>query len=55
MENEVEHHLSADGLVAVHVGHVLHVGLAHHVLVRRPVDDEIKQVVNNRLDYHPDP
>ncbi len=39
----MEHHLSADSLVAVHVGHVLHVGLADHVLVRRPVDIEIKQ------------
>jgi hypothetical protein len=36
VEDEVQHHLAADGLVAVHVGHVLHVRLAHHVLVRRP-------------------
>ena len=36
VQDEVEHHLAADGLVSVHVGHVLHVRLAHHVLVGGP-------------------
>lgn len=35
VEDQVEHQFAADGLVAVHVGNVLHVRLADHVLVRR--------------------
>ena len=34
VEDEMEHQLPADGLVAVHVCHVLHVRLPDHVLVR---------------------
>ena len=36
VQDQVEHHLAADGLVAVHVGHVLYVRLANHVLVGGP-------------------
>ena len=38
VEDEVQHELPAHGLVPVHVGHILDVGLAHHVLVGRPGD-----------------
>ena len=33
VEDEMKHQLPSDGLVAVHVCHVLHVRLADHVLV----------------------
>ena len=39
VEDEVEHELPAHDLVAVHIGHVLDVGLADHVLVGRAGDD----------------
>lgn len=42
--DQVEEHLPAHGLVSVDVSHVLHIRLAHHVLVGRRADHHHPQV-----------
>jgi len=42
--DEVEQHLPTNGLVAMDIAHVLHIRLAHHVLVRRRADHHHPQI-----------